>query len=309
MGGSRTVPLAQGLQTLDNMIGSGNISQAVEFALAPTPGRIATLARWVSNINPGKEFGDKVYTRLSQVLSANKPEELVNILEMLARSKSYGQYMAKVQGQATGRVASNAARVGTSALEDNSLNAPPTTQVSTEAEDAQNTLDAINAARNLPIPDDEATVPAYSIGGEDMGVAGDGSVPFSDGKASVGERNNNPGNLIVSAWTKKLPGYLGPGAGTNEQGIPFARFDTMEAGSGAKIKLVLNKLSRGYDTPYKLVESWLSPTNARNSPESFRNYVNYVAQRVGLKPNEKIPRNLVPQVSQAIREFETGDRP
>jgi hypothetical protein len=209
--------------------------------------------------------------------------------------------MARVKALATKPVARAASNVVTSLVEDRGLNLPPTVQVGEESAD-----DDVVARAQEAI--------SREVGGENPGLtygeaAEDGSVPFSDGKASVGERNNNPGNPIVSAWTKKLPGYLGPGAGTNEQGIPFARFDTMEAGSGAKNRLVSSKLSRGYDTPYKLVERWLSPTNARNSPESFRNYVNYVANRVGLKPNEKIPRNLVPQVSQAIREFETGDRP
>lgn len=128
MGGSRTTPLAQGVQTLDDMISQGNIPEAVNFITAGTPGRIATLARWVSNLNPGAEFGDKVYTKLSQVLSANKPEELREVLDMLARSRTYGEYMARVKKAAAGPVAGIAGNVAPSTVEDRSTNMPPMLQ-------------------------------------------------------------------------------------------------------------------------------------------------------------------------------------
>ena len=154
------------------------------------------------------------------------------------------------------------------------------------------------------LPQDGTQIPVMS--GE---VADEGNPPFSDGKASVAERNNNPGNLIVSAWTKTLPGYIGPGEGVNEQGISFAKFDTMQAGKNAKIRLIANKINKGYRTPSSLIESWLSPENAKNNPEAYRNYVKHVSQRVGIGPNEQIKQQDIQRVAQAIYEFESGDRP
>jgi hypothetical protein len=306
LGGSRTVPLSQGLQTLDDMISGGNISQAVDFVLAPTPGRIATLARWVANLNPGKEFGDKVYTRLSQVLSAKNPNELVDVLKLLADSKAYGAYMAGVKKAAVGPVAGIAGNVAPTITENKSTINPPRVTVGEEGAQAagEDVVEAAKRAIDLN-PEDNAglvtTLPTEA--------AEEGNAPFSDGRASVAERNNNPGNLIVSAWTKTLPGYIGPGEGTNEQGIPFARFDNMQAGKDAKIRLIVNKVNKGYQTPRALVRSWLSPTNARGNPKVFNNYVDYVASRVGIGPNDNISQNDIQRVAQAIYEFESGDRP
>lgn len=306
LGGSRTVPLSQGLQTLDDMISGGNIPQAVDFILAPTPGRIAALARWVSNLNPGKEFGDKVYTRLSQVLSAKSPNELVDVLKLLADSKSYGAYMANVKKAAVGPVAGIAGNVAPTITENKSTINPPRVTVGEQGAQAAGE-DVVEAAkRAIDMSTEDNTGLSTPLPTE---VADEGNPPFSDGKASVGERNNNPGNLIVSSWTKKLPGYIGPGEGTNEQGISFAKFDTMAAGKNAKLNLIVNKIRKGQNTPTSLVRGWLSPTNAARNPEAFNNYVKHVAEKAGIGPNDKIPPDRIKLVAQGIYEFETGDRP
>ena len=301
--GSRNVSMAQGAATLDDMVAKGNIPEAVDFILAGTPGRIASFARWVSNLNPNKEFGDKVYTKLSQVLAANKPEELSDILSMLARSKSYGEYMARVKEAAVGPVAGVAGNVAPSVLEDKSPPLPPTVVVGEEEEAGEDVVNAAKRALSMEVPSEDNAGLSF---GE---VAEGGATPFSGGDGSVADRNNNPGNLIVSAWTKKLPGYIGPGEGTNEQGIPFAKFDTMDAGRDAKLRLVVNKVNKGHSTPAALVRSWLSPTNAQANPEVFNNYVNYVADRAGLGPNDRISQGDILKVARAIYEFESGNRP
>lgn len=301
--GARNVSMAQGVATLDDMVAKGNIPEAVDFILAGTPGRVASFARWVSNLNPNKEFGDKVYTKLSQVLAANKPEELRGVLDMLARSKSYGQYMARVKEAAVGPVAGVAGNVAPSVLESNSPALPPTVVTGEEAKAGE---DVVNEAKQALV----AEIPSEDNAGLSFGeVAEGGATPFSGGSGSVADRNNNPGNLIVSAWTKKLPGYIGPGEGTNEQGIPFAKFDTMDAGRDAKLRLVVNKVNKGHSTPAALVRSWLSPTNAQANPEVFNNYVNYVADRAGLGPNDRISQGNILKVARAIYEFESGNRP
>ena len=293
MGGSRTVPLAQGLQTLDDMVSSGNIAQAVDFALAPTSGRIATLARWVSNLNPGKEFGDQVYTKLSKVLAANKPEELAEILDMLARSRSYSQYMAGVKKAAVGPVAGVAANVGTSPFEDRSVNMPPTFQTGEE----EVSDDVLNEARQVLDMEVNDGTSGLTFGYEE--AAEDGSRPFRDG--SLGERNMNPGNIIDGPWARSQPGYVGPGEGG------FAKFQSMAAGSAAQRRLIAGKMRRGENTIDSLIDSYLGG-DPRNTPESTANYKRYVAKRLGLSVNEKIPPSMLRRTSQAMIEFETGNR-
>jgi hypothetical protein len=104
-GGSPTASRLEGLDALDNMIQNGNMDEAVNFLLAGPTGKLAALGRFVAKFNPRKEFGDKVYTKLSRALSAQKPEELREVLDMLRRSKSYTDYMASVKNAAAGRVA------------------------------------------------------------------------------------------------------------------------------------------------------------------------------------------------------------
>lgn len=173
-GGSRTAPLAAGMAALDDLIGKQDIAGMVNFITAPTPGRVAAFARWVSKLDPGKEFGDKVYTKLSQVLSANKPEQLREVLDMLARSKSYGQYMAKVKGAAAGPIAGVAGNVAPSAFEDRGSPMPPNLMVGEEAvpddvlEQAQRVLDQ-------PVDEQPAE---ENPGLQFQGVADDSDAPF-----------------------------------------------------------------------------------------------------------------------------------
>ena len=291
-GGSRTAPLAEGMAALDDMISSGNIPEAVNFILAPTPGRIATMARWISNLNPGKEFGDKVYAKLSQALSANNPEELREVLDMLARSRSYGEYMARVKQIATGPVAGVAGNVAPSTVEDRSPRTPPTLQTG-EEEISDKVLEEAQRAIEMEAGADEN--PGLSYGE----AAEDGTAPFKG--ASLGERNLNPGNIIDGSWARKQPGYAGPGEGG------FAKFETMAAGSAAQRRLIAGKMQRGENTVDSLIDSYLGG-DPRNTPESTANYKAYVAKRLGLGLNDRIPPSMVRRASQAMIEFETGNQ-
>jgi hypothetical protein len=135
-GGSRTTPLAEGLDALDNMIQAGNMDEAVNFVMAGPVGRAAALARFVAKFNPRKEFGDKVYTKLSRALSAQKPEELREVLDMLRRSKSYTDYMTSVKNVAAGRAAAVTGATAPSMLEDRTVTPPPYAEIDPEAEAA-----------------------------------------------------------------------------------------------------------------------------------------------------------------------------
>jgi len=290
MGGSRTTPLAAGMEALDDLVAKQDIAGMVNFVMAPTPGRIAALARFVSKLDPGKEFGDKVYTKLSQVLSANEPDKLRDVLDMLMRSRSYGQYMAKVKSMAAGPVAGVAGNVAPSAFEDRSPMVPPTLQTGEEAA-PDDVLEQAQRVLDQPFED--------SPGLQFEGAAEDGTVPFSGN--SLGERNLNRGNIIDGPWARKQPGYVGPGEGG------FARFETAAAGDAAQRRLIAGKVQGGSNTPGTLVESYLG-RDPRNTPESTAAYKAYVAQRLGIGIGDRISSDMIPLASRAMIEFETGAR-
>jgi len=294
LGGSPTTPLAQDLASLDNSIATGDFDTVVSAVLNPTsPGNLARLGMWLASKVPGSKMSEKVYTKLAQALRTSDPQKLRGLLEEYRQAEAIAARNIKVEDVLSGRGAAAVGATAPAAVEDRSLQMPPSVSIEKPlVEEAPQEANGLTPA--LPAAQEEAE---------------EGNAPFSDGKASVGERNNNPGNLIVSSWTKKLPGYIGPGEGKNEQGIPFAKFDTMSAGKEAKMTLIINKIKKGQNTPYSLIEGWLSPTNAANDPEAFNNYVKHVADKAGIGPNDKIPPDRIRRVAQGIYEFETGDRP
>jgi hypothetical protein len=124
-GGSRTAVLAEGMDALDAALQKGNLEEAVNFLMAGPQGRLAAFGRFVAKFNPRKEFGDQVYTKLSRALSAQKPEELRDVLDMLRRSKSYTDYMTSVKNAASGRVAAVTGATLPSRFDDRSFAPPP----------------------------------------------------------------------------------------------------------------------------------------------------------------------------------------
>jgi hypothetical protein len=133
-GGSRTAVLAEGMDALDASLQKGNLEEAVNFLMAGPQGRLAAFGRFVSRLNPRKEFGDQVYTKLSRALSAQKPEELRDVLDMLRRSKSYTDYISSVKNVAAGRAAAVTGATAPSMLEDRSFEPPPPTEVEPDPE-------------------------------------------------------------------------------------------------------------------------------------------------------------------------------
>ena len=133
-GGSRTAVLAEGMDALDASLQKGNLEEAVNFLMAGPQGRLAAFGRFVGRMNPRKEFGDQVYTKLSRALSAQKPEELREVLDMLRRSKSYTDYMTSVKNVAAGRAAAVTGATAPSMFEDRSFIPPPPTEVEPDPE-------------------------------------------------------------------------------------------------------------------------------------------------------------------------------
>lgn len=131
--------------------------------------------------------------------------------------------------------------------------------------------------------------PGQASGG---GAVGSGS--------SRGERNNNPGNIKDGPWARRQPGYVGSD-GT------FARFASMDAGIKAQENLLDNHYVNGQRTLTDIIMKYLGgANNPENSTESQRNYIAYVARRTGINPNQPVDRDALPLLSQAMREFETG---
>lgn len=99
-----------------------------------------------------------------------------------------------------------------------------------------------------------------------------------------GERNNNPGNIRVSAnnWQGKVP------LAQNTDGT-FEQFDTVENGIRALARLLLN-YSRNYglNTVSGIITRWAPGTE--NDTDS---YISSVAHSVGVQPSEVLNLNNV----------------
>lgn len=113
--------------------------------------------------------------------------------------------------------------------------------------------------------------------------------------APRGIRNNNPGNIEDGAFARSLPGYAGSDG-------RFARFDSPDAGGQAKAQLLGSYVRRGFDTPSEIINRWAPPSD--NNPTQA--YASYVAQRVGIGPNDRVTEDQIPLIAQAIAEFENG---
>lgn len=117
--------------------------------------------------------------------------------------------------------------------------------------------------------------------------------------ASRGERNNNPGNLEASPWTRSQPGYVGSDG-------RFAIFDTMENGINAQVSLLGGYLRKGYNTINSIINRYGNDPGTADDV-SVANYKNYIANRLGVGLDSIITAAQLPSLTQAMREFETGN--
>jgi hypothetical protein len=103
---------------------------------------------------------------------------------------------------------------------------------------------------------------------------------------------NNPGAL-------RVPGSM-----------RFQSFSSPQEGIAAQQALLSRYMGRGLNNVSSIVETY-APRRSRggdNSDASVNNYIAYVSRRIGVDPNSPIQPALLPQLSQAMREFETGQR-
>ena len=144
------------------------------------------------------------------------------------------------------------------------------------------------------------------------GIGSFGSVQVPG--TSVGERNNNQGNLMGTGWVTSMPGYLG----NDEKG--FARFSTNEQGTAANNKQ-LERYWEGTEAtggkPVRtidgIINTWAPVATANaatgNSPESVANYKKYVQTRTGIDMTKELTKEQLGPVRAAMQEFETGNKP
>lgn len=126
-----------------------------------------------------------------------------------------------------------------------------------------------------------AAVPAITLGGAATGTRG--------------YRNNNPGNIEDGSFARSLPGYAGSDG-------RFAKFDSIDNGRAAQSRLINSYISRGFDTPAKIINRWAPPSD--NNPTST--YAQYVAGQLGIGLNDRVSPAQAAAVAAAIERFENG---
>lgn len=106
------------------------------------------------------------------------------------------------------------------------------------------------------------------------------------------DRNNNPGNIVDSAWTRKQPGY----AGTDGR---FAKFSSSEHGFSAMEKLLGNYMSQGRTSISSILTKY-----APSSENDVDAYARHVSKLTGLGPNQDIGREHIPMLARAMARHE-----
>jgi hypothetical protein len=123
---------------------------------------------------------------------------------------------------------------------------------------------------------------------------------------SRAERNNNPGNIKDVGQFKGTAGYKG------KDKAGFAVFETPEQGTAA-MHTQLQRYMDGKTTGKPLrsvaeiVGTWSPQADPQNAAESTANYTAYVAQKLGVDPTQPLPPSAIPQLAQAMSEFESGN--
>ena len=111
--------------------------------------------------------------------------------------------------------------------------------------------------------------------------------------SSRGMRNNNPGNIEYGAFAKRM-------GATGSDGR-FAIFPTMDAGKRATDALLNGYVDKGFDSVNKIINRW-APSSENNTSA----YVGAVSSRLGVDPNQKLTREQLGGVAEAIYGHENG---
>jgi hypothetical protein len=117
--------------------------------------------------------------------------------------------------------------------------------------------------------------------------------------AARGIRNRNPGNIVVSGWTQRQHGYLGP-----EPEGRFARFDTMANGVLALLRLLLvYRDQHKLRTVRQIINRWAPPVE-----NDTGSYVLSVAKAIGVGIDDELPADpeVYTRLARAIVGHENG---
>lgn len=131
------------------------------------------------------------------------------------------------------------------------------------------------------------------------------TAPAAAAGATRSDRNNNPGNLIYNDYTKSL-------GATGKDKDGFAIFPSMEIGQSASLANLQNYGERGINTVEGIINRWSPPKAKGNTPQGTQNYINFVAQQLGVDPKQ--PLNMsdtatLQALNAAIRRFEGTGAP
>lgn len=133
--------------------------------------------------------------------------------------------------------------------------------------------------------------------------------PIAVNPQARGIRNNNPLNIKDGRYARGQRGFRGSD-GT------FAQFESPEAGQAAAANLLQGYFAKGKNTVQTILDGtgpgnpgWLGWPGAKgddNSAAARANYKAYVAGRLGVAPDAPIPVSRLPELIQAMAEFENG---
>lgn len=90
----------------------------------------------------------------------------------------------------------------------------------------------------------------------------------------------------------------------------FQSFASPQAGIQAQEAQLQRYFGRGLNSVQSIVETY-APRKSRggdNTDAQVNNYIGYVSKRLGVNPNAPLSPAAIPQLGEAMREFETGER-
>lgn len=110
-----------------------------------------------------------------------------------------------------------------------------------------------------------------------------------------GYRNNNPLNIEDGAFTQGQPGY----GGTDGR---FAKFASLDQGTGAANALLDSYGRRGLNTPAGIINRWAPSADGNNTQA----YADTVAKALGIGPNDPVPTDKRQALIAAMAQHENG---
>lgn len=139
---------------------------------------------------------------------------------------------------------------------------------------------------------------ADSPAGSAVQGGGPKAAPGTDKSLPRSTRNNNPGNLEYTDFSK-AHGAIGTDG-------RFSIFPDMETGRAAAMALLQAKLNRGMDSVRKIIYSWAPPKD--NGVEATNNYINSVAKKLGISADDKLDASKLSAMAEAMYSVEAGTK-